>query len=39
MGYMDTPNMAASGLLLGHFCELLLSSAEEDRFGGGLFER
>ena len=28
--------MAASGLLHGHFCKLQLSSAEEDRFGGGL---
>ena len=28
--------MAASGLLLGHFCELKLSFAEEDRLGGGL---
>ena len=28
--------MAASGLLLGHVSKLSLSSAEEDRFGGGL---
>ena len=28
--------MAASGLLPGLFCKLLLSSAEEDKFGGGL---
>ena len=38
MGYMDArPHMAASGLLLGHLCRLLVyqSSAEEDRFGGG----
>ena len=28
--------MAVSGLLLAHFFKPLLSSAEEDRFGGGL---
>ena len=28
--------MAVSGLLLGHFCKLSLSSADGDMFGGGL---
>ena len=36
MGSNGCLHVAVSGMLVAHFCEPLLSSAEEDRFGDGL---